>query len=245
MSAANGQRYQRILLKLSGEALAGSAGHGIDPILVARVAKEIAQVQAMGVQVGIVIGGGNIMRGGAASQQGIDRVAGDHMGMLATVINCLGLQAALEKEGLTTRVMSALRMDSIAEPFIRRRALRHLEKGRVTLFAAGTGNPYFTTDSAAALRAVEINADVLLKATKVDGIYTADPKLVPTATKYEAISYREALDKELKVMDTAAFALCRENAMPILVFDLFAEGNLMKAVKGEAIGTVVNSKGAL
>lgn len=245
MSAADGQRYQRILLKLSGEALAGAAGHGIDTELVARVAKEIAQVQALGVQVGIVIGGGNIMRGGVASQQGIDRVAGDHMGMLATVINCLGLQAALEKEGLTTRVMSALRMDSIAEPFIRRRALRHLEKGRVTLFAAGTGNPYFTTDSAAALRAVEINADVLLKATKVDGIYTADPKLVPTATKYEAISYREALDKELKVMDTAAFALCRENGMPILVFDLFAEGNLMKAVRGEAIGTVVNSKGTL
>jgi uridylate kinase len=245
VSAADGQRYQRILLKLSGEALAGAAGHGIDTELVARVAKEIAQVQALGVQVGIVIGGGNIMRGGVASQQGIDRVAGDHMGMLATVINCLGLQAALEKEGLTTRVMSALRMDSIAEPFIRRRALRHLEKGRVTLFAAGTGNPYFTTDSAAALRAVEINADVLLKATKVDGIYTADPKLVPTATKYEAISYREALDKELKVMDTAAFALCRENGMPILVFDLFAEGNLMKAVRGEAIGTVVNSKGTL
>jgi uridylate kinase len=245
MTAAPERRYQRILLKLSGEALAGAAGHGIDTELVTRIAQEIAQVQSLGVQVGIVIGGGNIMRGGVASQQGIDRVAGDHMGMLATVINCLGLQAALEKQGLATRVMSALRMDSIAEPFIRRRALRHLEKGRVTLFAAGTGNPYFTTDSAAALRAVEINADVLFKATKVDGIYSADPKLVPTATRFDAISYREALDKELKVMDTAAFALCRENAMPIVVFDLFAEGNLLRAVKGEPIGTLVNSKGVL
>jgi uridylate kinase len=244
LDASSAPRSQRILLKLSGEALAGKAGHGIDAELVSRVGSEIAQVQALGVQVGIVIGGGNIIRGGTASQQGIDRVAGDQMGMLATVINCLALQAALEKEGLSTRVMSALRMDSIAEPFIRRRAIRHMEKGRVVLFAAGTGNPYFTTDSAAALRAVEINADVLLKATKVDGIYDADPNVVHTAKKFDVLSYREALDRELKVMDTAAFALCRENSMPIVVFDLFLEGNLMRVIRGERIGTVVNSKGA-
>lgn len=244
MSApASNMRYQRILLKLSGEALAAGQGSGIDAQLVSRVAREVAQIHALGTQVGIVVGGGNIIRGGVASGQGIDRVAGDHMGMLATVINCLALQDALEKAGLQTRVTTAIRMDSIAEPFIRRRAIRHLEKGRVVLFAAGTGNPYFTTDSAAALRAIEIHADVLLKATKVDGIYDADPAKVPTAKRYEGVTYREVLDKELKVMDTAAFALCRENSMPILVFDLFAEGNLMKAVNGEKIGTIVNSKG--
>lgn len=240
---AEGMRYQRILLKLSGEALAAGQGSGIDAQLVSRVAREVAQIHALGIQVGIVVGGGNIIRGGVASGQGIDRVAGDHMGMLATVINCLALQDALEKAGLQTRVTTAIRMDSIAEPFIRRRAIRHLEKGRVVLFAAGTGNPYFTTDSAAALRAIEIHADVLLKATKVDGIYDADPNKVANAKRYDAVSYREVLDRELKVMDTAAFALCRENSMPILVFDLFAEGNLMKAVRGEKIGTIVNSKG--
>lgn len=243
MSAPASVKYGRILLKLSGEALAAGAGSGIDAALVQRVAREVAAIHAMGVQVGIVVGGGNIIRGGVASGQGIDRVAGDHMGMLATVINCLALQDALEKAGLQTRVTTAIRMDSIAEPFIRRRAIRHLEKGRVVLFAAGTGNPYFTTDSAAALRAIEIHADVLLKATKVDGIYDADPVKVPTAKRYDAVSYREVLDRELKVMDTAAFALCRENSMPILVFDLFDEGNLMKAVVGERIGTIVNSKG--
>lgn len=243
MSDAAPVQYGRILLKLSGEALAAGAGSGIDAALVQRVAREVAQVHSMGVQVGIVVGGGNIIRGGVASGQGIDRVAGDHMGMLATVINCLALQDALEKAGLQTRVTTAIRMDSIAEPFIRRRAIRHLEKGRIVLFAAGTGNPYFTTDSAAALRAIEIHADVLLKATKVDGIYDADPMKVPTAKRYEAVSYREVLDRELKVMDTAAFALCRENSMPILVFDLFAEGNLLKAVAGAKIGTIVNSKG--
>jgi len=238
VSPAATSRYGRILLKLSGEALAAGQGSGIDAQLVQRVAHEVAQIHGLGVQVGIVVGGGNIIRGGTASGQGIDRVAGDHMGMLATVINCLALQDALEKAGLQTRVTTAIRMDSIAEPFIRRRAIRHLEKGRVVLFAAGTGNPYFTTDSAAALRAIEIHADVLLKATKVDGIYDADPAKVPTAKRYEAVTYRE-----LKVMDTAAFALCRENSMPILVFDLFAEGNLLKAVNGEKIGTIVNSKG--
>lgn len=243
MSTAAPVKYGRILLKLSGEALAAGAGSGIDAALVQRVAREVAQVHSMGVQVGIVVGGGNIIRGGVASGQGIDRVAGDHMGMLATVINCLALQDALEKAGLQTRVTTAIRMDSIAEPFIRRRAIRHLEKGRVVLFAAGTGNPYFTTDSAAALRAIEIHADVLLKATKVDGIYDADPMKVPTAKRYESVSYREVLDRELKVMDTAAFALCRENSMPILVFDLFDEGNLVKAVSGTKIGTIVNSKG--
>jgi uridylate kinase len=243
VSTAAPVQYGRILLKLSGEALAAGAGSGIDAALVQRVAREVAQVHSMGVQVGIVVGGGNIIRGGVASGQGIDRVAGDHMGMLATVINCLALQDALEKAGLQTRVTTAIRMDSIAEPFIRRRAIRHLEKGRVVLFAAGTGNPYFTTDSAAALRAIEIHADVLLKATKVDGIYDADPMKVPTAKRYDSVSYREVLDRELKVMDTAAFALCRENSMPILVFDLFAEGNLVKAVSGVKIGTIVNSKG--
>lgn len=243
MSSAASVKYGRILLKLSGEALAAGQGSGIDASLVQRVAREVAHIHSLGVQVGIVVGGGNIIRGGVASGQGIDRVAGDHMGMLATVINCLALQDALEKAGLQTRVTTAIRMDSIAEPFIRRRAIRHLEKGRVVLFAAGTGNPYFTTDSAAALRAIEIHADVLLKATKVDGIYDADPAKVPTAKRYESVSYREVLDRELKVMDTAAFALCRENTMPILVFDLFAEGNLLRAVTGEKIGTIVNTKG--
>lgn len=245
MSTAPGTetRYQRILLKLSGEALAAGQGFGIDAALVKRVAQEIAAIHALGVQIGVVVGGGNIIRGGVASGQGIDRVAGDHMGMLGTMINCLALQDAIEKAGVSSRVTTAIRMDSIAEPFIRRRAIRHLEKGRVVLFAAGTGNPYFTTDSAAALRAIEIHADVLLKATKVDGIYDADPAKVPTAKRYESVSYREVLDKELKVMDTAAFALCRENSMPILVFDLFEEGNLMKAVLGEKIGTVVNTRG--
>jgi len=238
-----GVRYSRILLKLSGEALAAGQGFGIDAALVKRVAQEIAQIHSLGVQIGVVVGGGNIIRGGVASGQGIDRVAGDHMGMLATMINCLALQDAIEKAGVQSRVTTAIRMDSIAEPFIRRRAIRHLEKGRVVLFAAGTGNPYFTTDSASALRAIEIHADVLLKATKVDGIYDADPAKVPTAKRYEAVSYREVLDRELKVMDTAAFALCRENSMPILVFDLFEEGNLLKAVRGERIGTVVNSRG--
>ena len=247
MSAApgTGVRFSRILLKLSGEALAAGQGFGIDAALVKRVAQEIAQVDSLGVQVGVVVGGGNIIRGGVASGQGIDRVAGDHMGMLATMINCLALQDAIEKAGVQSRVTTAIRMDSIAEPFIRRRAIRHLEKGRVVLFAAGTGNPYFTTDSASALRAIEIHADVLLKATKVDGIYDADPAKVPTAKRYDAVSYREVLDRELKVMDTAAFALCRENSMPILVFDLFEEGNLLKAVMGEHIGTVVNSRGEL
>lgn len=245
MNAApgNGVRYSRILLKLSGEALAAGQGSGIDAALVKRVAQEIAQIHSLGVQIGVVVGGGNIIRGGVASGQGIDRVAGDHMGMLATVINCLALQDAIEKAGPQTRVTTAIRMDSIAEPFIRRRAIRHLEKGRVVLFAAGTGNPYFTTDSAAALRAIEIHADVLMKATKVDGVYDADPAKVPDAKRYDAVSYREVLDRELKVMDTAAFALCRENSMPILVFDLFAEGNLLKVVRGEKIGTVVNSRG--
>ena len=239
MTSQATSRYGRILLKLSGEALAAGQGSGIDAHLVQRVAHEVAQIHGLGVQIGIVVGGGNIIRGGTASGQGIDRVAGDHMGMLATVINCLALQDALEKSGLQTRVTTAIRMDSIAEPFIRRRAIRHLEKGRVVLFAAGTGNPYFTTDSAAALRAIEIHADVLLKATKVDGIYDADPVKVPTAKRYDAVSYREVLDRELKVMDTAAFALARDNGLPILVYSLDDKEGLMGVLSGKTRSTFV------
>lgn len=242
MSPAPGKevRYSRILLKLSGEALAAGQGFGIDAALVKRVAQEIAQIHSLGVQIGVVVGGGNIIRGGVASGQGIDRVAGDHMGMLATMINCLALQDAIEKAGPQTRVTTAIRMDSIAEPFIRRRAIRHLEKGRVVLFAAGTGNPYFTTDSAAALRAIEIHADVLLKATKVDGIYTADPKKDPAATLYSSISFDEAITRQLEVMDATAFALCRDQKLPIKVFSIFKPGALRRVVMGADEGTLVH-----
>jgi uridylate kinase len=233
-------KYKRILLKLSGEALAGRTGFGVDPLIIKQISDEICRVHANGVESGIVIGGGNIVRGVSASEQGIDRTAADQMGMLATVMNCIAMQDALEKNtGVQTRVMSALKMDKVCEPFIKRRATRHLEKGRIVLFAAGTGNPYFTTDSAATLRAIEIGADVIMKATKVDGIYNADPMKDPNAVKFEKIAYTEAINKELKVMDTSALALCRENQMPILVFKM-GDGNLERVIEGDVLGTLVN-----
>jgi uridylate kinase len=233
-------RYKRILLKLSGETFAGDQESGIDPDTIRAIAEEVAQVYHSGIQMGIVIGGGNIVRGSTLSKFGFDRVSADQMGMLATVINCLAMQDALEKLGIFTRVMSAIKMSTIAEFYIRRRAVRHLEKGRITLFAAGTGNPYFTTDSAATLRAIETNCDIIMKATNVDGIYDKDPNKFKDAVKYENITYTEAINRQLKVMDTSAFALCRENNIPILVFDMTVPGNLGKAAKGEKIGTLVN-----
>jgi uridylate kinase len=232
-------KYRRILLKLSGEALGGEAALGISPEAVHDMAAQIAEVRELGVEVVIVVGGGNIFRGLQGSERGIERATGDYMGMLATVINALALQDALEKHSVTTRVLSAISMTAICEPFIRRRAVRHLEKGRVVIFAAGTGNPYFSTDTAAALRANEINAEVVLKATKVDGIYDKDPKKHADAKRYTTIPYGEALEKRLKVMDAAAFALCQDNKMPIIVFDFFKPHNLLRVVKGEAIGTLV------
>ena len=232
-------RYCRILLKLSGEALGGEAGFGINPEAVHDMARQVKEVQDLKVEVVIVVGGGNIFRGLQGSERGIERATGDYMGMLATVINALALQDALEKVGVHTRVLSAITMTQIAEPFIRRRAVRHLEKGRVVIFAAGTGNPFFSTDTAAALRANEINAEVVLKATKVDGIYDKDPKKHPDARRYKQISYSEALQKQLKVMDAAAFALCQDNKMPIIVFDFFKAHNLMRVVMGEPVGTLV------
>jgi uridylate kinase len=232
-------KYRRILLKLSGEALGGEAALGICPEAVHDMAAQVAEVRELGVEVVIVVGGGNIFRGLQGSEKGIERATGDYMGMLATVINALALQDALEKQGVNTRVLSAINMTAIAEPFIRRRAVRHLEKGRVLIFAAGTGNPYFSTDTAAALRANEINAEVVLKATKVDGIYDKDPKKHPDAKRYATIPYSEALEKRLKVMDAAAFALCQDNKMPIIVFDFFKPHNLLRVVKGEAVGTLV------
>jgi uridylate kinase len=232
-------RYQRILLKLSGEALMGSRPFGLDPGVINRIAGEIREIHDLGVQVALVIGGGNIYRGLAGTENGIDRVTGDHMGMLATVINSLALQNALEAAGVHTRVMSALEIRQVAEPYIRRRAIRHLEKGRVIIIAAGTGNPYFTTDSAAALRAMEVRAEVILKATRVDGVYTADPKKDPTAKKFSSISYLEVLKKGLKVMDATAISLCMDNQVPILVFNLTVPGNIRRAVLGEAIGSIV------
>ena len=235
--------YKRILLKLSGEALAGKSGFGVDPNIIRSISEQIYEVHQLGIQMGIVIGGGNIMRGISASEGGIDRVAGDHMGMLGTVINCIAMQNALEKLGAFTRVMSAIRMTSVAEPFIRRRAVRHLEKGRIVLFAAGTGNPYFTTDSAATLRAIETNCDVIMKATKVDGIYDKDPKKFSDAKKYESLNFTDVINQQLAVMDTSSIALCRENNMPILVFDMLEKGNLLKAAKGERLGTMVTAHG--
>ncbi len=232
-------KFRRILLKLSGEALGSKEGNGISPEAVHDMARQVAEVRQLGTEVVVVVGGGNIFRGLQGSERGIERATGDYMGMLATVINALALQDALEKQGVPTRVQSAISMAQVAEPFIRRRAVRHLEKGRVVIFAAGTGNPYFSTDTAAALRANEIGAEVILKATKVDGVYNKDPKKFPDAKRYEQVSYREALEKQLKVMDAAAFALCMENKMPIVVFDFFAEHNLRRVVLGETVGTLV------
>ena len=232
-------KYRRILLKLSGEALGGEAGLGIDPAAVRSMAAQIGEVRELGVEVVIVIGGGNIFRGLAGSERGIERATGDYMGMLATVINSLALQDALEKDGVATRVQTAITMWQVAEPFIRRRAVRHLEKGRVVIFGAGTGNPYFSTDTAAALRANEMGAEVILKATKVDGIYDKDPKKNPNAKRFKQISYLDALQKQLKVMDSTAFSLCMDNKMPIIVFDLFKPHNLKRVVLGEKVGTLV------
>jgi uridylate kinase len=232
--------YQRILLKLSGEALMGDLQYGIDPNRLAAYAQEIKSVVDQGVQVAIVIGGGNIFRGVAGASKGMDRVQGDHMGMLATVINGLALQGACEDIGLQTRLQSAIQINEVAEPFIRRRAIRHLEKGRVVIFGGGTGNPYFTTDSAAVLRAIEIKADVILKGTRVDGIYTADPEKDENATKFDYITFDDVLQRGLKVMDTTAFTLSRENELPIIVFDMNTQGNLLKVIQGEKIGTKVN-----
>ncbi len=233
-------QYKRILLKLSGEALMGNRQYGIDPNRLAEYAQEIKSVVDKGVQVAIVIGGGNIFRGVAGASKGMDRVQGDHMGMLATVINGLALQGACEDAGLQTRLQSAIQMNEVAEPFIRRRAIRHLEKGRVVIFGGGTGNPYFTTDSAAVLRAIEIHADVILKGTRVDGIYTSDPEKNADATKFDFITFEDVLRKGLKVMDTTAFTLSQENELPIIVFDMNTQGNLLRIVNGENIGTKVN-----
>ncbi len=240
MKTSRRVKYRRILLKLSGEALGGEGGVGICPSAVHDIARQIQQVRELGVSVVIVVGGGNIFRGVQGSERGIDRATGDYMGMLATVINALALQDALEKLGVATRVQSAITMAQVAEPFIRRRAMRHLEKGRVVIFGGGTGNPYFSTDTAAALRANEMGAEVILKATKVDGIYDSDPKKNPGAKRFSEIAYITALQKQLKVMDSTAFSLCMDNKMPIVVFDLFTPNNLTRVVRGEKVGTVVS-----
>jgi uridylate kinase len=241
MTEAAAAPYRRVLLKISGEALAGGQGYGIEPETISRVAEEIREVVEMGVQLAIVIGGGNIFRGIAASAGGMDRATGDYMGMLATVINALALQDAIEKAGVPVRVLSAIEMRAVAEPYIRRRAMRHLEKGRVVVFAAGTGNPFFTTDTAGALRAVEIGAEALLKASRVDGIYTADPLKDPTAVKLARVGYIEALNRGLEVMDTTAISLCMDNKLPIVVFDLTTRGNIRRIVSGEAVGSIVTN----
>ncbi|MGH7378956.1 MAG: UMP kinase [Candidatus Methylomirabilales bacterium] len=234
--------YRRILIKISGEALAGDLGYGINPEVVRFIAEEIREIHALGLQIAVVIGGGNIFRGVAASAKGMDRSSADYMGMLATIINGLALQDALEKLEIDTRVQTAIEMREIAEPFIRRRALRHLEKGRVVLFVGGTGNPYFSTDTAAALRAMEIGAEVVFKATRVDGVYTADPEKDPTATKFEELSYIDVLSKQLKVMDSTAISLCMDNHFPIVVFNLLERGRLKGLVLGEKTGTIVKSR---
>jgi uridylate kinase len=234
-----GPSYRRILLKLSGEALMGEQHYGIDPAVASQIASDVAEIQALGVETAIVIGGGNIFRGLAASARGMDRSTADYMGMLATVMNALALQDALEQQNVATRVLTAIEMRAVAEPFIRRRAIRHLEKGRVVVFAAGTGNPYFTTDTAAALRAMEIKADVILKATKVDGIYTADPLEHPDAERYDRVSYLQVLQERLQVMDATAISLCMDNRLPIVVFNLRTPGNIRRVVMGELVGTTV------
>jgi uridylate kinase len=233
-------KYNRILLKLSGEALMGSKQFGIDTEKLSSYALEIKQAVDSGVEVAVVIGGGNIFRGVQVEGEGLDRVQGDHMGMLATIINGMALQSSLEKEGIKTRLMTAIKMEQVAEPYIRRRAIRHLQKGRVVIFGGGTGNPYFTTDTAATLRAIEIEADVILKGTRVDGIYTADPEKDKSATKYDTISFKEVYEKGLNIMDMTAFTLCNENKLPIVVFDINKSQNLIKMLKGESVGTLVN-----
>ncbi len=233
--------YRRVLLKLSGEALLGDRSYGIDPPVADQIALEVVEVQRLGVEVAIVIGGGNIFRGLAASARGMDRTTADNMGMLATVMNALALSDALERHGAATRVLTAIEMRTVAEPFIRRRAIRHLEKGRVVLFAAGTGNPYFTTDTAAALRAMEVRADVIMKATKVDGVFTADPAVDPAATRLDSLSHHEVLERRLNVMDTTAISLCMDNKLPIVVFNLKTPGNVRRAVLGEPVGSVVGT----
>jgi len=231
--------YKRVLLKLSGEVLMGNSGYGIDPDTINRLASELIEVRQSGVDLAIVIGGGNIFRGNMGTASGMDRASADYMGMMATVMNAIGLQDALERQGANARVISALHIKEVAEPYIRRRAVRHLEKERILIFAAGTGNPYFTTDTAASLRAMEIGADVVLKGTKVDGVYTADPKKDPSATRYETLTFTEALTKQLGVMDATAMSLCRDNHMPIVVFDVTTQGQMLKAVRGESVGTLV------
>ena len=246
MTAAAGSgrpAYRRIVLKLSGEALAGSQGYGIDPLVLDRIATEVRDVSKLGVQIAVVIGGGNIFRGVAASTGGMERATADYMGMLATVINALALQDAIEKAGVQTRVLSAIEMRAVAEPYIRRRSIRHLEKGRVVIFAAGTGNPFFTTDTAGALRAVEIGADLFMKATKVDGVYSADPKVDANAKRLERVTYIEALNRGLQVMDATAISLCMDNKLPIIVFDLTRSGNIQRIVLGETVGSIVSSGG--
>ena len=234
--------YRRVLLKLSGEALMGDEDYGIDPKVLGRLAREVIEAQGAGAEVALVIGGGNIFRGAGLAAAGMDRVTGDHMGMLATVINALAMQDALEKLGGKARVMSALKINDVCEDYIRRRAIRHLEKGRLVIFAAGTGNPFFTTDSGAALRAIEIGADLLLKATKVDGVYDRDPKKHPDATRYERLTYEEVLSRDLQVMDTAAFALCRDSEMPLRIFDMAQPGTLLRILQGEDVGTLVTAR---
>lgn len=238
----NGFKYRRILLKLSGEALMGSQGYGIDPVIIRQIAEEVKHLVDGGLKLAMVVGGGNIFRGLAASTQGMDRSTADYMGMLATVMNSLALQDGLEKVGVDTRVQSAIEMREVAEPFIRRRAMRHLEKGRVVIFGAGTGNPYFTTDTAASLRAVEIGAEVLLKATKVDGVYDKDPAKHSDAVKYERLSYMDVLRNELKVMDATAISLCKDTGLPLIVFNLNQPGNIERVIRGDAIGTFVGGK---
>jgi uridylate kinase len=233
-------RYRRILLKLSGEALLGERAYGVDPEFCAFIARQIGEVHRMGMEVAVVVGGGNIFRGLAAAAKGMDRATGDYIGMLATVMNALALQDALEKEGIATRVMSAIGMNEVAEPYIRRRAVRHLEKGRVIILAAGTGNPYFTTDTAAALRAVEIGAEVILKATKVDGVYSADPLRHPDARRYDALTYTDVLTERLQVLDATAVSLCMENSLPIIVFNLNEKDNIRNAALGEPVGTLIS-----
>ena len=241
MTASHAPAYKRILLKLSGEALMGEANYGIDPAVATQIALDIADIQAMGVETAIVIGGGNIFRGVAASARGMDRATADYMGMLATVINALALQDALEQQGIVTRVVTAIEMRAVAEPFIRRRAIRHLEKGRVVVFGAGTGNPFFSTDTAAALRAMEIKAEVIFKATKVDGIYDADPMIKPDAIRIDRISYLQLLEQRLNVMDATAISLCMDNRLPIVVFNLRTPGNIRRAIIGEPVGSLVTA----
>lgn len=236
---ASNKPYKRVLLKLSGEVLMGSSSYGIEPETINRLAAELIEVRKSGVELAIVIGGGNIFRGMMGTASGMDRASADYMGMMATIMNAIGLQDAIERQGEHVRVVSALHVREVAEPYIRRRAVRHLEKGRIVIFAAGTGNPYFTTDTAASLRAMEIQADVVLKGTKVDGVYTADPMRDPEAMRYESLSFTEALTKQLGVMDATALSLCRDNRMPIIVFDVTASGQMLKAVSGESVGTLV------